>query len=161
MKRVLVGVGTVLGIALVAIQLLPAPSHANPPVVREPAWDSPRTRELAARACFDCHSNETKWPWYSNVAPISWVVGNHVEEGRTKLNFSTWDNPGEDAHEAAEVVEEGEMPLWDYVLMHPEAKLTAAEKADLIAGLRATVEKNPIGEGGSRTPGLWQAGDDD
>jgi hypothetical protein len=115
----------------------------NPAVVREPRWDAPRTRELAARACFDCHSHQTKWPWYASVPLVGLWVADHVDEGREKLNFSAWDTPGEDAHEAAEVVEEGEMPLSSYVSMHAEAKLTADEKAALIAGLKATLAADP------------------
>ncbi|NVB82954.1 MAG: cytochrome C, partial [Kofleriaceae bacterium] len=65
------------------MQLVPyGRARSNPPVASEPAWDSPRTRELAVRACFDCHSNETKWPWYARVAPMSWVLERDVEIGR-------------------------------------------------------------------------------
>ena len=65
------------------IQLVPyGRDHANPPVTREVKWDSPRTRALAAGACFDCHSNLTTWPWYSNVAPVSWLVYADVVGGR-------------------------------------------------------------------------------
>ena len=80
----------VLGLVLVA-QLIPyGRNHRNPPIVAEPTWNSPSTRALAERACFDCHSNETRWPWYSHVAPTSWLVQNHVDEGREVLNFSDW-----------------------------------------------------------------------
>jgi hypothetical protein len=107
--------------------------------VVEPAWDAPRTRELAVRACFDCHSAETRWPWYAAVAPVSWVVRNHVDEGRAALDFSRWDAPGEEAGEASETLLEGEMPPRYYTLLHPEARLTAQETADLAAGLDRTV----------------------
>jgi hypothetical protein len=129
---VLVGLG-------VGIQLIPyGRSHTNPPVVQEPRWDSARTRELAARACYDCHSNETVWPWYAHLAPFSWSVQDHVEEGREHMNFSEWNHPSEHAHEAAEEVEEGEMPLSSYLWMHPTANLSEAEREELIAGLKAT-----------------------
>jgi hypothetical protein len=139
-KQILtIGGGAAL-LVLVGIQFVHVgPAHANPAVVREPAWDSPRTRELAKRACFDCHSNETVWPGYSNVAPISWIVGDHVAEGREVMNFSEWNREYDEADEAGEVAEEGEMPLWDYALMHPSAQLTEAEKAELIRGLNATL----------------------
>ncbi len=65
-------------------------NHANSPNRTEPTWDSPTTRQLAVRACYDCHSNETIWPWYSNVAPVSWLVQRDVEEGRDEVNFSEW-----------------------------------------------------------------------
>ena len=110
----------------------------NPAVAAEPAWDTPETRALAKRACFDCHSNETVWPWYAHVAPVSWLVQHDVDEGREHLNFSEWDREQEEAEEAAEVVEDGEMPLWVYLPTHPDARLSDAEKADLISGLKAT-----------------------
>jgi mono/diheme cytochrome c family protein len=129
------------GVALAAaIQLVPyGRDHSNPPVTAEPQWDSAATRDLAKRACFDCHSNETVWPWYSNVAPVSWLVQHDVNEGREHLNFSEWDKPQKEADEAAEAVREGEMPLPIYLPTHPEARLTDAEKQALIAGLEATI----------------------
>lgn len=125
---------------LLLLQLIPyGRDHANPKVQAEPAWDSPETRNLAARACFDCHSNETKWPWYSNVAPLSWPIQDHVEEGREKLNFSAWAQPQKEAHEAAEKTAEGDMPPADYLLLHADARLSAGETAALVKGLEATL----------------------
>jgi mono/diheme cytochrome c family protein len=125
-------------------------SHTNPPVTKEPAWDSPRTRALAARACFDCHSNETKWLWYSNVAPVSWLVQRDVDGGRSALNFSEWDKPQDaSAGDIAEAVRGGGMPPWFYTIIHRNAALSGAEKNDLIAGLNATLAKSPpLGGGG-------------
>jgi len=108
-------------------------------VVVEPAWDSAETRATAARACFDCHSNETTWPAYSRVAPASWLIYRDVVEGREHLNFSEWQRPQKDADEAAEHVRESEMPLPIYALMHPEARLTPDERERLAAGLAATL----------------------
>lgn len=125
---------------IVIIQFIPvAGAKSNPPVVAEPAWDSPQTRELAVRACYDCHSNETVWPWYSNVAPVSWRVISHTNEGRESLNFSEWNVPQEDAHEAAESVRDGSMPLRVYLLTHAEARLSDQEKALLAQGLDNTL----------------------
>jgi hypothetical protein len=139
---------------VVLIQLVPyGRNHENPPVIAEPAWDSPTTRALAQRACFDCHSNETVWPWYSNVAPLSWMVQEHVDEGREYLNFSEWNRPQEEAGESGETVAEGEMPIPNYLWLHPEAALTPGEKTALIAGLNATLGT----EGGDE----HDAGDDD
>ena len=74
---------------LLAIQFVPyGRAHTNPPVTAEPAWDSAETRELARRACFDCHSNETAWPSYTSISPASWLAQRHVNEGRRELNFS-------------------------------------------------------------------------
>lgn len=126
----------VVGVAIV-LQLIPyGRSHTNPPVVKEPAWDSPQTRALAKRACFDCHSNETAWPWYSNIAPVSWLTQNDVDGGRHHLNFSEWNKPQKHAHHAPEEIENGNMPIWFYVSMHPPAKLSAEEKTALIEGFK-------------------------
>ena len=131
----------------VLIQLVPyGRAHDNPPVRREPPWDRPETRELVARACFDCHSNEVRWPWYSHVAPVSWLVQHDVDEAREHLNFSEWDRPQKDADEAAEEVAEGEMPLWYYLPAHPEARLSDAERRQLVAGLEATLGSGEEGE---------------
>jgi hypothetical protein len=97
--------------------------------------EPPKTRELAVRACFDCHSNQTVWPWYSNVAPISWLVWSDVVRGRKELNFSEWDRSQREARESAGTVRKGSMPPWYY----PWAKLKAAEREALIRGLDATL----------------------
>ncbi len=121
------------------IQFIPfAGAKTNPPIIAEPTWDSPETKTLVQRACYDCHSNETKWPWYSNIAPVSWLVIHDTNEGRSKLNFSQWGIGKQEAEEAAEMVEKGEMPPGIYLPTHPEARLTAEEKAKLISGLEAT-----------------------
>lgn len=123
--------GGLVGI-FVVMQLVPyGRDHTNPPVKAEPQWTSPEVRALAVRACFDCHSNETKWPGYSNVAPVSWLVQHHVDEGRHELNFSEFDRPQKHAKDAEEELREGEMPMGGYVAMHAEAKLTDAEKKQL------------------------------
>jgi len=138
-RKLLLGTGLTLAAALVLAQLVPyGRDHTNPPVVAEPAWDHPATRTLAVRACFDCHSNQTKWPWYSHVAPMSWLVQNHVDEGRETLNFSAGPDGLGEADEAAEEVREGEMPPRSYILLHPEARLSTAERDALAAGLSAT-----------------------
>src|ERR1700720_2261256 len=81
-------------LAAVLIQLIPfGHTHTNPPATKEPPWNSPDTRASIPRACFDCHSNETTWPWYSHVAPVSWLVQNDVDGGRGHLNFTEWDRP--------------------------------------------------------------------
>jgi len=126
----------------VVIQLIPyGKNHANPPVVREPAWNSPTTRELAKKACFDCHSNETTWPWYSRIAPLSWLVYWDVIEGREHLNFSEWrggSRKGEKPLKISKEVTKGEMPPLQYYIAHPEAKLDGQSKKLLIDGLAAT-----------------------
>jgi hypothetical protein len=138
LKRILVGIAVTVGV-LAVMQLVPyGRDHTNPRVVKEPAWDSPQTRELAVRACFDCHSNETKWPWYSNVAPFSWVVQRHVDIGRTVLNFSDWTRTYPLAAQAPSNVLMGEMPIRSYLWAHPESDLTVEEKDRLARGLELT-----------------------
>jgi hypothetical protein len=123
------------------MQLIPT-VHDNPPVLSEPKWNSPQTRALAKRACFDCHSKETVWPWYSYVAPVSWFVTHNVQEGRASLNFSEWGmsggEGGEGGGESGEAIMYGSMPPADYVAQHPQAQLTDAEKQQLIDGLAAS-----------------------
>jgi mono/diheme cytochrome c family protein len=143
-KLFLMAAGSTIALFLL-IQLVPyGKDHTNPPVVAEPAWDSSQTRELAKRACFDCHSNEVVYPWYSNVAPVSWLVQHDVDEGRSKLNFSEWKTGSSRARhmadEVAETVGEGKMPMPIYVLQHSEAKLSSAEKQLLIDGLQASLK---------------------
>ena len=140
MKRLLVRLALMLVVVFILIQFVPyGRAHENPAVRQEPRWDSPATRALAQRACFDCHSNETKWPWYTWVAPMSWLVQRDVHEGREHMNLSEWDREQKHADEAPEMVEEGEMPPWFYLPLHSEAKLSAEEKEQLIRGLKATV----------------------
>jgi len=137
-KQVLTVVGILVALA-VLIQLIPLPGRGNnPAVIAEPKWDSPQTRTLVKRACFDCHSNETTWPWYSYVAPVSWLIYHDVMEGRQRLNFSEWSSSQFGAMEAAEKINSGEMPPAYYLPIHPSAQLTQAEKQQLITGLNNT-----------------------
>ncbi len=125
------------------MQIIPyGKDHTNPKVVKEVKWDSAQTKKLFYRACGDCHSNITKWPWYSKVAPISWLVASDVQEGRDHLNVSMWGlqrkNKG---NEAAKALKEGDMPPWIFTVNHPEARLTDSEKQILVRGLEKTFGK--------------------
>jgi len=138
----LIGIGAPF-LVLFAIQFVPyGRDHARPPEQVRVAWDTQRTEELVRRACFDCHSNETRWPWYASIAPISWRIQTDVNLARRKLDFTAFDagdeTMAEAAAEAAETVTRGDMPPQDYVLMHPEAQLRGAERQALVAGLEAT-----------------------
>lgn len=138
-RRVLKWAAIGFVVLLLVIQLVPyGRDHSNPVVSAEPSWDSPRTEELARAACFDCHSNETEWKWYTNIAPFSWLVQRDVDEGRAKLNFSEWDREHQDIREAGEVVNEGEMPPWYYTPLHGNARLSDGEKQELVDGFVAT-----------------------
>ena len=132
-------IAVVLFAVFVLIQLVPyGRDHANPPRTREPKWDSPATRETLMRVCKDCHSNETEWPSYSNIAPLSWLVQYDVDEGRSELNVSEWGRAENKGDEAAQEVREGDMPPWYYLPTHPEARLTKAEGEGFIRGLVLT-----------------------
>jgi len=138
-KRLILPLGATLLVVAVT-QLVPyGQDHTNPPIMAEPAWNSMSTRQLAKRACFDCHSNETRWPNYSRVAPVSWLVAHDVRQGREALNFSEWHRPQEEAPEAVEAIAEREMPPVAYRLMHRDARLTDAERELLMRGLAATL----------------------
>jgi hypothetical protein len=109
--RFLMSLVTGLVVVGLLIQIIPyGRDRSNPPVTMGPAWDSPQTRELVVRACFDCHSNEAEYPWYSRIAPASWAVQTHVQQARDKVNYSEWDRPQKEADESAESVIDGEMP---------------------------------------------------
>jgi len=124
----------------VLIQFVPyGRDHINPKVVSQPQWDSEQTKTMFFNACADCHSNETKWPWYSNIAPLSWGIYHHVQEGREHFNVSMWGvQKKNEGDEAAEEVEEGEMPLSSYLLLHSEARLNKTQKEKFIEGLKKT-----------------------
>ena len=136
-KRILRRVLVACACLLVAIQFIPyGRNHTNPPVTVSVTWDSHETESLVRGACFDCHSNETRWPWYSQVAPVSWLVQSDVDEGRTMLNFS--EGKLKELEEVANVVSEGEMPPWFYRPAHRAARLSADQKQALIRGIHAT-----------------------
>jgi hypothetical protein len=104
-------------------------------------------RVQAGGGCQDCHSNQTRWPPQSFVAPFSWLLTRDVAQGRDELNFSTWDSDDGEADDAAEAVAEGSMPPRRYVLVHPDARLRAAERQVLADALEAMDR----GRGGDRS----------
>jgi hypothetical protein len=131
-RKILKFAGLLLLLAFVVIQFVPV-DLSNPPV--EPGLaiaGPPEVVAILKRSCFDCHSHETQWPWYSRVAPVSWLLARDVKEGRKHLNFSKWngydDSRREDkGEEIVELTSAGEMPLWFYVPLHPSAKLGPAD----------------------------------
>jgi hypothetical protein len=132
-----------IGIAVVVfllIQLVPygRSSHTNPPASNPFQWTDPQAEALAKESCYDCHSNETKWWWATNIAPFSWLVQGDVDGGRSRLNFSDWTGQPS-AEEVQGIVDEGEMPPFQYTLIHPGAKLTDAEKQTLVQGYASGV----------------------
>lgn len=149
LKRILAG----LFVLVLLLSLWPV-DRTNPPVARP--LQAPAAVDAVLRAaCYDCHSNETKWPWYSYIAPISWQIAHHVEEGRRELNFSDWgsyrvEKQDSMMEEIMEVVDKGEMPPWDYKLGHPEARLDAAQIAALRAWSGGGAEQEDHGRSGGK-----------
>lgn len=137
-KALFVGILLVLG-----IQLIPVPRE-NPEVVA-PITVPDDVRMVLENSCYDCHSNLTEWPWYSRVAPVSWLVYKDVKKGRDELNFSEWGEYSDrrrnhKLEEVEEKVSEGEMPLKVYLPLHPEARLSDADRQTLIEWSRAERE---------------------
>ncbi len=121
-----------LVLACAAIQLVPV-NRSSPPVEAEVVAPA-NVRAVLRRACYDCHSNETAWPWYSRVAPVSWLVARDVREGRREVNFSDWGRYAPERKlkklkECREQVAEGKMPPWFYVIAHRDAALSAEDQA--------------------------------
>jgi uncharacterized membrane protein YgcG len=155
--RLIAKAAVVAGVAFAGAQLVPYGwRHSNPPVAQDAPWPSAATRTLAVRACYDCHSNESKYPVYSYVAPMSWLVRHDIDGGRAVLNFSLFGQGENKLHDAADAVEEGWMPPRKYLLLHPDAKLSAAEKRELAAALEAMDEAD--GGGGRRGPNRGPGG---
>ncbi|MSP11729.1 MAG: hypothetical protein EXR62_02105 [Chloroflexi bacterium] len=138
--RAIAGSLAITAVALIVIQLVPV-SCTNPPVQATVQWDSQQTRDLAYRACMNCHSNETQWPWYSSVAPASWLNTIHVNCAREQFNLSELNKlpafmKAQLPNNMAQRIRNATMPPFDYLLMHPEARLSQAEKEQLIRGLQ-------------------------
>ncbi len=147
MKKILLILLIVLITGFLLIQLVPyGRNHTNPPVVAEPAWDSPQTRVYFMQVCGDCHSNETVWPWYSNIAPVSWLVQRDVDEGRSYLNISEWGTREFEAEDSAELYKEGEMPPAQYLPTHPKARLSDNDRGAFLQGLVTTFGSEGGGE---------------
>jgi Haem-binding domain len=153
-RRILLRAGLGLFAVAVFLQLVPyGRDHTNPPVTEDAPWPDGRARELATAACYDCHSNQTRWPPQSYVAPFSWLLTRDVEQGRDELNFSTWDEDDGEADDAAEAVADGSMPPRRYVLVHPDAALSEQERQVLVTALEAMDRARGGGDGSGRRGG--------
>ena len=135
MKKWLKRIGIGLVVLIVALQCVSI-ERANPPEHGEPPGP-PEVQALLRRACFDCHSNETQWPWYAQIAPVSLLIARDVKNGRKEVNFSLWEKydgkrKTRKLKEIAKEVGEGDMPLFYYLPLHPDAKLSAAERELLV-----------------------------
>lgn len=160
-RRVAVVGGAALLLVGGLLQLVPYGwTKSNPPVTAEAPWPDARSAAIARRSCYSCHSNETDWPAYSYVAPMSWLVRRDVDRGRAELNFSEWDREQEaDPEDAAEEVTDGAMPLAQYTAIHRGARLTDGEAATLVAALRDLPEPGDDRSDGGH--GRGRGGDDD
>ena len=121
----------VVVVLLAVIQVVPI-GRANPPVTAD-VPTPPDVKSVLRRACYDCHSNETEWPWYAHAAPISWWLARHVRKGRAGLNFSTWDHyttrqQQRKLEETWKEVDRGHMPPQSYLLVHRDARLSAHDR---------------------------------
>lgn len=122
------------------IQLIPfGHTRTNPPVVSEPQWRSPQARALVKEHCFQCHSNETEWTWYSNIAPGSWLIAYDVIDGRKKFNFSDWQKKPGELDEMIENINSAAMPPIQYWLFHPSSRMNAQQKQELISALESSI----------------------
>ena len=145
-----VGLAAVLGIAGIILAIQGVPVRRDNPPNADDIGAPPAVASILRRACYDCHSNETRWPWYSRVAPISWLIAHDVELGREEMNFSEWGTyyPGTRRRKLKwmeRALREEEMPLWSYRLMHPDARLSRTDRATLEQWIGQTLSE-PAGE---------------
>ncbi len=132
LRRVIIG----LVVLVAAIQFIPV-SYTNPPAADPVVFTDPKAEQIAKKACYDCHSNNTRYPWYSNFQPVAWWLDSHINEGKEELNFSEYGKRtlvkrAKKLRKIAEEVEEGEMPLKSYTWIHKDARLTDQEKKIVI-----------------------------
>ncbi|MEA2382923.1 MAG: hypothetical protein QOH72_2894 [Solirubrobacteraceae bacterium] len=143
MPRPLLLAAGILAGAFVLLQLIPyGHEHGAPPTTKRARLAGAADR-IAAAACMDCHSNATRWRWYTNVAPASLLVVNDVKGGRKRMNLSRWDQPQPDLREVVRVIAGGGMPPIQYKVIHGDARLSAAQRRTLDAGFRALYATDP------------------
>ncbi len=152
----------IIVLVIAAAQLI-RPDHRNPPVNPGQSFQArmhpdPQVARVIDRSCADCHSNRTVWPWYSNVAPLSWVVSDDVREGRAHVNFSEWGNydPKKSADllkDICDMVRQGDMPLWSYRVAHKGTKLSPAERAAVCGWTKLVLDSSkPVAQTASPRP---------
>ncbi|MCB0280002.1 MAG: heme-binding domain-containing protein [Calditrichaeota bacterium] len=142
-----------IGIGLVAVIIIIQffqPTRENPPVVAD-IQTNKEIKDILKRSCYDCHSNEVRWPWYSYVMPVGWIIADDVSEARREVNFSRW---GEyetrrklrKLNEVKEEIEEGKMPMASYEFMHGDSELSDADKSMIYQWVEQSIAelKNPV-----------------
>lgn len=142
-----------IGVCLFAIAQIIRPAKTNPAVGPAMVLEAhvpvdPQVAGIFDRSCNDCHSNKTRWPWYSHVAPVSWFVIDHVNHGRSHLNFSEWSRYDKNEQrelldETCRMVKKGEMPLSSYTPMHSDSKLTPADITAICEWASRSVSRIP------------------
>jgi hypothetical protein len=138
----------VLAAVFLVLQLIPYGwTHSNPPVTSAAPWPDAESEAVARQSCYSCHSNETDWPAYSYVAPMSWLVRRDVDSGRRAMNFSEWDPADNEAEDAIDEIEDGDMPPSQYTLIHRDATLTDEEQAILSRALNQMAGEDSSGKG--------------
>jgi hypothetical protein len=144
MKRILKWGFLALMVAFAAIQLA-RPARTNPPVITDFLKTTAAPPDVSAMfraACYDCHSDETRWPWYSRIAPMSWQIAQDVNHGRRHVNLSEWpaDKPDlarKKIEDMSDEIDDGDMPLGKYTLIHKDARLTPQQRHRLTEWLDA------------------------
>ncbi len=160
LKKLVLTSAIITGAAFAFIQFVPVYARTNPPVAQEKTLAAnvslpPQMQTIMNKACMDCHSNETKWPWYAKIAPMSWLVARDVEHARHAINFSEWsDQAGKRKGTAigalmaaCEGVKDQKMPLPQYQMMHPEARLSQDEIKSFCTWTVAAVRQIKSGKG--------------
>ncbi|EQA37057.1 heme-binding domain protein [Leptospira inadai serovar Lyme str. 10] len=144
MKRIAIRLGIGLSVLFLGLQFIPVefPSGKNAKEIQT----EESVKKIFRRSCYDCHSDLVKWPWYSRIFPVSLYLIHHVEEGKDELNFSDWENlksseKADLAEKILEEIEDGEMPLWDYKILHPESKLDQEDLETVRDWLQTYTEK--------------------
>ena len=145
--RIILAVVAVVVLVFMLIQVIPVQGRTNPRLRTQVQWNTPQTDTLVRAACYDCHSNETTWPWYSYIAPLSWAVVHDVQEGRGKLNFSEQAAGQINPQRLIQQIRNGSMPPAYYLAAHPTARLTDEQKQQLIAGIQASLAGSGGGQG--------------
>jgi uncharacterized membrane protein YgaE (UPF0421/DUF939 family) len=162
MKKTLLIVIGVLICFILILQLF-SPKFENPPV-KAKLEASPEVQKILQDSCYDCHSNETKYPWYASIAPVSFLVAHDIKEGRRKLNFSEWNYSQKKGNKKIadireEVLEDSEMPPWFYVMMHSKAKMTD-QKKEIIRKWSSSMETGNNSQANTKTESEDEEDDD-
>jgi hypothetical protein len=151
MKKIIKIVLAILVVGLIAIQFFNRPdktttAEITPAHITKVMTVPAGVENILKRSCYDCHSDHTSWPWYSSIAPVSWLVGDDVAKGRKKMNFSQWDKIPVTKREArlneiCEQIKADEMPLPPYLILHGDAKLSQADKDILCQWVEIELKK--------------------